>query len=68
MYKIVPIDNNAVLYTEKPGKRVNFTLSVLTTKKKKRKTEKRNENSFTTHGNFLEKHIRASPLCKTFKI
>lgn len=34
MYKIVPIDNNAVLYTEKPVKGVNFTLSVLTTIKK----------------------------------
>lgn len=34
MYKTVPIDNNAVLYFEKPVKRVNFTLSVLTTLKK----------------------------------
>lgn len=53
MYKIVPIGNNAVLYTEKPVKRVNFTLSVLTTQK--------NENSFSTHGNFLEKTHQGKP-------
>lgn len=32
----VPIDNNAVLDTEKPMKRANFTLSVLTMIEKKK--------------------------------
>lgn len=64
----VPIDNNAVLDTEKPMKRANFTLSVLTMIEKKNEMKNpfqlMETSSENTSGEVhYVKHLKSELIC-----